>query len=111
MAASQNPSTVTIRRATPADAAACGQICFDAFRKISTDHNFPPDIPEPGHAIGLLSGLFSHPSFYCVVAEVEGRIAGSNCLDERSAIAGVGPITVSPAVQNAGVGHALMRAV
>jgi hypothetical protein len=42
------------------------------------------------------SMMFSHPGFYCVVAESEGRIVGSNCLDERSAIAGVGPITVEP---------------
>jgi len=111
MAAPRNQSTVTIRRAMPADAAACGQICYDAFHKISSAHNFPPDIPEPGHAIGLLTGLFSHPSFYCVVAEVDGRIAGSNCLDERSAIVGIGPITVDPTVQNSGVGRALMRAV
>ena len=52
--------------------------------------------------------MFSHPGFYCVVAEQNGRIAGSNCLDERSAIAGIGPITVDPAVQNGGVGRALM---
>jgi hypothetical protein len=45
------------------------------------------------------------------VAEVEGRIAGSNCLDERSAISGVGPITVDPASQNAGIGRKLMKAV
>src|SRR5579872_4150158 len=111
MAPPRNLPTITIRRATPADAAACGQISYDAFNKISADHNFPPDIPEPGHAVGLLSGLFSHPSFYCVVAEVNGRVAGSNCLDERSAIAGIGPITVDPLGQNAGVGRELMRAV
>ena len=111
MAAPGNRSTVTVRRATLADAAACGQICYDAFTKISTDHNFPPDIPEPGIAVELLSGLFSHPSFYCVVAEVDGRVAGSNCLDERSAIAGIGPITVDPSVQNGGAGRALMEAL
>jgi hypothetical protein len=55
--------------------------------------------------------MFSHPGFYCVVAESGGRILGSNCLDERSAIAGVGPITIDPEVQNKGVGRALMEAV
>jgi hypothetical protein len=44
--------------------------------------------------------MFSHPSFYCVVAELDGRIVGSNCLDERSAVGGIGPITVDPGVQN-----------
>jgi predicted N-acetyltransferase YhbS len=55
--------------------------------------------------------MFAHPGFYCVVAESGGQILGSNCLDERSAIAGVGPITIDPAVQNKGVGRALMEAV
>jgi N-acetylglutamate synthase-like GNAT family acetyltransferase len=55
--------------------------------------------------------MFGHPGFYCVVAESSGQILGSNCLDERSAIAGVGPITIDPEVQNKGVGRALMEAV
>src|SRR4029077_11432348 len=38
---------VAVRRAKPEDAAACGQVCFDAFYKISTDHGFPPDFPSP----------------------------------------------------------------
>jgi predicted N-acetyltransferase YhbS len=102
---------VAIRRATPEDAPVCGQICFDAFHKISTDHGFPPDFRSPDLAAGLLSMMFSHPGFYGVVAESEGRIVGSNCLDERSAIAGVGPITVEPSFQNCGVGRTLMEAV
>jgi GNAT superfamily N-acetyltransferase len=102
---------VAVRRAKPEDAAVCGQVCFDAFYKISTDHGFPPDFPSPDVATGLLSMMFSHPGFYCVVAESEGRMVGSNCLDERSAIAGVGPITVEPTFQNSGVGRTLMEAV
>jgi hypothetical protein len=102
---------VAIRRATPEDAAVCGQICFDAFYKISTDHGFPPDFPSAAVAVGLLSMMFSHPGFYGVVAESEGRLVGSNCLDERSAIAGIGPITVEPGVQNRGMGRKLMEAV
>ena len=110
-AAAGSRAAVTIRRAKPEDAAVCGQICYEAFHKISTDHNFPPDVPEPTHGIGLMTRLFSHPGFYCVVAEVDGRVAGSNCLDERDAIAGIGPITIDPKVQNRGVGRKLMEAV
>ena len=55
--------------------------------------------------------LFSHPGFYCVVAESDGRIVGSNCMDERSTVAGIGPITVAPDVQNRNVGRILMQAV
>lgn len=55
--------------------------------------------------------IFSTPGFYCVLAETGGRIVGSNCLDERSVIHGVGPITVDPKTQNVGVGRKLMHAV
>jgi len=55
--------------------------------------------------------LFSNPGFYCVVAESGGRIVGSNGLDERSMIAGIGPITIDPGAQNLGVGRKLMQAV
>jgi len=104
-------SQVMIRSATPEDSAECGRICYDAFRAISGQHNYPCDIPGPEHAVGLISMMFSAPGIYCVVAESEGRIIGSNCLDERSAIGGVGPITVDPAVQNHGAGRKMMRAV
>jgi len=102
---------MTVRKATPEDAPVCGRICYDAFTKISTTHAFPPDFPSVEVATGVLSMMFSHPGFYCVVAESDGQTLGSNCLDERSAIASVGPITIDPEVQNKGVGRALMDAV
>jgi GNAT superfamily N-acetyltransferase len=102
---------ITIRRARPDDAQECGRICFDAFYKINADHNFPPEMPERSMPEGLLGMMFSHPGFYTVVAESGGRIVGSNCLDERSTIFGVGPITIDPAVQNSGIGRQLMQTV
>ena len=105
------PEKLTIRKADPKDAETCGRICYDAFCKINADHGFPPELPEVGAGIGMLSMMFSHPGFWCVVAEQEGRIVGSNCLDERSAVFGVGPITVDPAIQNKGIGRRLMQAV
>jgi predicted N-acetyltransferase YhbS len=102
---------IAVRVATPEDVPVCGQICFDAFSAINLRHGFQCDFPGPEAATGLLSMMFSSPGFYCVVAEVEGRIVGSNCLDERSVIAGVGPITIDPSVQNRGVGRKLMHAV
>ena len=102
---------VTLRQATSEDAAVCGAICYKAFSTINAEHNFPCDFPHQEAAIGALTMLFGHPGFYCVVAESEGRIVGSNCLDERSIIAGIGPITIDPGVQNRGVGRKLMQAV
>ena len=109
--AAPSRAAVTIRRAKPEDAPVCGRICFEAFHKISTDHNFPPDVPSEEQGVGTITRIFSHPGFYCVVAEADGRIVGSNCMDERGAIAGVGPITIDPNVQNRGVGRKLMDAV
>ncbi|HKG65629.1 MAG TPA: GNAT family N-acetyltransferase [Solirubrobacteraceae bacterium] len=46
-----------------------------------------------------------------VVAERNGRVVGSNFLDERGEVRGVGPITVDPDAQERGVGRALMETV
>jgi GNAT superfamily N-acetyltransferase len=61
--------------------------------------------------VGLLRMLLEHPGFYGVVAERDGTVIGSNFLDERSTIVGIGPISVDPAVQNQGVGRRLMQDV
>ena len=103
--------SIVLRPGTPADAQACGTICFEAFRSVCSAHNFPPDFPSPEVAGDLMSVLLTHPRFYSVVAEVDGRVAGSNFLDERANIVGVGPITVDPAGQNRGVGGRLMQDV
>jgi L-amino acid N-acyltransferase YncA len=100
-----------VRPATPADAPTCGRICYDAFSTINARHNFPCDFPNVDVAIGIITMMFSAPGFHAVVAEIDGRIVGSNVLDERSIIMGIGPITVDPATQNAGVGRKLMQAV
>jgi len=101
---------IVVRTATPEDSLVAGRICFDAFSAINTAHGFPGDLPGPEAGAGLLSAMFSDPGFYCVVAEHDGRIVGSNCLDERSVIRGVGPITIDPNAQNLGVGRKLMQA-
>ena len=108
---SKSPLEVSIRPATPQDSAACGQICYRAFSTISAAHNFPCDLPSEEATVGLLSNMFSTPGLYSVVAEIDGRIVGSNVLDERAIIAGVGPITIDPSAQDSGVGRRLMRAV
>ena len=111
MSVSTLTSAVTVRRAKPEDAHTCGSICYQAFATVNEQHGFPPDLPSAEVGIGLLRTLFSHPHFYAVVAESGGQVIGSNCLDERCAIAGVGPITVAPAAQNQNTGRMLMRAV
>jgi len=58
-----------------------------------------------------VTSLISNPGFYSVLAEVDGTIAGSNFMDERNPIAGIGPISVDPALQNQSIGRRLMENV
>lgn len=102
-----------LRSGRPEDAENCGVICFEAFNAIAEQHNFPPDFPSPDIAIGLLSSLLSRQDIYSVVAELDGKgqAVGSNFLWENSSIAGIGPITIDPGVQNSKIGRALMENV
>jgi predicted N-acetyltransferase YhbS len=102
---------VTLRSGRPEDAAACGRICHAAFAAIANAHNFTPDFPNAEVATGAVGAMLRHQHCYGVVAERDGVIVGSNFLDERGTVSGVGPITVDPEVQNEGVGALLMRDV
>jgi GNAT superfamily N-acetyltransferase len=103
--------SITLRSGKLEDAKQCGEICYRAFRAIAEEHNFPPDFLSPEVSITMLSEFMAHPNIYGVVAEVDGRVVGSNFIDERSIIAGIGPITVDPDVQNRAIGRELMQHV
>lgn len=100
-----------LRPGTVADAKEWGRIQYEAFKSIGQQHNFLPDFPSVEAAIDLVTMLLSHPRFYSVVAELEGRIVGGNFLDERSTIAGIGPVSVDPPFMNSTIGRQLMQAV
>ncbi len=102
---------ISLRVGEPGDAQVCGRICYDAFYAINSAHNFPPDFPSVDIAIGMLRLLLGHPRYHVVVAENDGSVIGSNAVDERGPIAGIGPITVDTAGQNSGVGRRLMQYV
>src|SRR5919199_5114026 len=89
------------------DAEICGSIFYEAFKVIAEEHNFPPDHSQE-MATGLITSLLSRGDVYSVVAEVDGRVVGSNFLWENGTIAGVGPITIDPDAQNVAVGRRLM---
>jgi predicted N-acetyltransferase YhbS len=102
---------ITLRQGRPEDAQRNGSICYEAFTAIAEQHGFPPDFPSAEVAIGLFSSLLARPDVYSVVAEMDGRVVGSNFLWENATIAGIGPITVDPQVQNGQVGKQLMNDV
>jgi predicted N-acetyltransferase YhbS len=103
--------TFHLRRAQPADASAVGDICYRAFKAIAEAHNFTPDFPSAEAASGMLTWFLGHEGIYGLVAEKDGKVIGSNFLDERNPVSGVGPITVDPDAQNDGAGRLLMEAV
>ncbi len=100
--------SVTLRPGRLEDAADCGRIAFEAFKTISSQHGFPWDLPSEEIATGVVTMLLSHAGVYSVVAEQDDKVVGSNFLDERNPISGIGPITVDPAVQNHAIGRQLM---
>jgi GNAT superfamily N-acetyltransferase len=103
--------SIVLRKPTAADAPILGRIVYDAFATFHRKHNFEPDIPSVEMGVQFMGMMTTHPEIFGVVAESEGKIIGSNFLDERSEIRGVGPITVDPAAQARGVGKKLMQAV
>jgi predicted N-acetyltransferase YhbS len=103
--------TAKIRSAIATDAEECGRIIFEAFKGIAEQHGFPRDFPAVEAATQLATTFIADPSVYGVVAEMDGRVVGSNFLTERDPIRGVGPVTVDPAVQGGGIGRRLMEAV
>ncbi len=100
-----------IRPATSADVEPCGRIIYEAFLGIAEQHRFPPDFPSIEAATQLASLFINHPAVFGVVAESDGEVIGSNFLDERDPIRGLGPITVDPRSQARGIGRRLMQAV
>ena len=100
-----------LRPVEPDDADAAARIVYAAFAGIHDHHRFPRDFPTLDAARELVQAFIAHPRIWGVVAERDGRIVGSNFLDERGPIRGVGPITVDPQAQARGVGRRLMQAV
>jgi predicted N-acetyltransferase YhbS len=110
-AASTEQPTLTLRAGSPADAQACGEICYRAFEIISAQHSFASDFPNVEAAYDFMLQLLARPDIYSVVAEVGGQVVGSNFLCSEQRVAGIGPLSVSPSIQNATVGRHLMAAV
>ena len=102
---------IHLRTVTPADAGACGRICYEAFKTFNDRHGFPPDFPSGEAAAGLMQMLVGNPHVFGVVAEVDGRVVGSNFLWEAEPVMGVGPITVETSEQARSVGRRLMERV
>jgi predicted N-acetyltransferase YhbS len=102
---------IQIRPIDGTDVERCGHILFEAFKGIADRHNFPRDFASAEVAAQFIGSFVASPSIYGVVAELEGRVVGSNFLWEYDPVRAVGPITVDPETQARGVGRRLMQAV
>jgi GNAT superfamily N-acetyltransferase len=103
--------TPTVREATPGDGDDCGRIFYDAFESIATRHNLPIEPPSREFTRFLVGEMLANDGFAGLVADRGGEVVASAFVDERTVIAGIGPVTVDPAAQDVGVGRALMEAV
>ncbi len=102
---------ISIRPAVAADAAVVGRISYDAFTGVADEHGVPRAFPSVDDAIAAAEAFVGQPDIFSVVAERDGAIVGVNFLREYNTIAGVGPLSVEPALQNSGIGRVLMQTV
>jgi GNAT superfamily N-acetyltransferase len=103
-------TTVGVRAAAESDAEDCGRIFYDAFASIATAHNFPIEPPSREFTAFKAADMLGHDGFAALVTERDGEVLGSAFIDERSVIAGIGPVVVDPSVQDDGIGRGLMEA-
>jgi N-acetylglutamate synthase-like GNAT family acetyltransferase len=103
--------SINLRPATIDDAEACGTICYQAFADLAEKYGSPPSFPSPQIVGERFRETIGHKNIYCVVAENENEILGSNFIDLRSSIAGIGPITVKPDLQSKNLGRRMMQHV
>jgi GNAT superfamily N-acetyltransferase len=84
-------------------------ICHEAFSSLHDRFGIERDIPAPEVGEMIISHVVKRPDYSGVMAVLDGKIVGSNYLLHADEVAGVGPITVDPAVQAKGIGRALMQ--
>lgn len=101
-------SELKIRPVAASDREACGRILYEAFQSSADAHSFRPDFPNRDVALLMMDFLLERR--WGVAAEIDGQVVGSVFVEAGDCIAGIGPITVDPEVQQSGVGRRLMQA-
>ena len=85
------------------------RICHEAFSALHDRFGIERDIPNAEVGEMIISQTVERPDYTGVMAVLDGEVVGSNFLLHADEVAGVGPITVDPAVQSKGIGKALMQ--
>jgi predicted N-acetyltransferase YhbS len=105
----ETSATFDLRQATTSDVESCGRIFYAAFESIAGQHGFPVEPSSPEFTRFKTAEMLGHEGFVAFVAEREGEVIGSVFVDQRSIVAGIGPVTVDPDTQDDGVGRALVE--
>lgn len=101
---------IRLRPITLEDRDEAARIAYEVFARVHDRQRVPRDLPTLEVARELIGGLIEHEAVWGIVAERDGAVVGSNFLDERSPVRGLGPITVDRAAQRGGIGRAIMEA-
>lgn len=105
------PGRILLRRARLDDAPALGRLLCDAFTRVQTGHGLDPDFPDPDAAADFARSRIDDPLVFSLVAENARRIIGTVFLFEGDPIRTVGPLAVTPDLDDRGIGRALMHHV
>lgn len=84
-------------------------ICHEAFSALHDRFGIERDVPDAAVGEMIIAQTVKRPDYTGVMAVLDRRVVGSNFLCFADEVAGVGPITVDPAVQSKGIGRALMQ--
>lgn len=103
--------SISIIRVEPGHVPELGRICFEAFGTLQDRHGVQRDFDTVETATMVVAMFAARADFAGFAALDGGRLVGSNFLGFSDPVAGVGPITIDPGSQSAGVGRALMLAV
>ncbi|MEO5859478.1 MAG: hypothetical protein ABIR33_11070 [Pyrinomonadaceae bacterium] len=72
-------SKITYRSARPNDIERLGKIAYEAFYKISAEHNFPPDFPSPEIGIGLAGMMIGRDDIFPSWLRTGRSLAAISC--------------------------------
>src|SRR5215472_15292512 len=99
---------IAVRPMTRDDFPQVAVIFRDAFNELYARRGFGQVVPDVSVGTAIAAAYQSLDAEGGLVATSRGEIVGSGFLHLRGRTAGIGPVTVDPAAQGRGAGHALI---
>jgi len=101
---------INIRKGRLGDEIECGRIMCEAFTELANRYYCRSDVPTVEMGREFAKAFIEDRKISFLVAELDGKIVGSNTLHMHNEVAGIGPITVDVPYQGKGIGRLLMEA-